>query len=203
MADFDKGWPVWREHEGRRFTAHPWDPGGATKFGITLRSAQAAKGIDFDVDDDGDVDARDVELLDEPTAIAFYRQWWNRYAYARITDQQIATKVMDLSINMGPRGVAQSGRIFGAHALVQRAVNACGYRLVEDGILGPVTIRTMNECESRELILELCFHQAEHYRRWLSGFTKIPGDREVARAGLMRRARWPFAAVDGYTRGVA
>lgn len=192
MSTFEKGWPVWREHEGRRFSNHAWDPGGATKFGITLRTAQGSKGIDFDADGDGDVDARDIEVMDEPKAMEFYRQWWTRYGYEKVVDQQVATKIMDMSINMGPRGVSKKGTIYGAHVMVQKAVNKCGYALLLDGKLGTVSFDAINECEPRELLLEMCFLQTDHYRRWCDGFTNVPGDREKARAGLLERGAWPF-----------
>jgi lysozyme family protein len=105
---------------------------------------------------------------------------------------------MDMSINMGPRGVAKSGRTYGAHVLVQKAVNACGYHLLEDGRLGTESMKAINACEARELLLELCHQQTEHYRRWCDGFTKVPGDREVARVGLHRRGSWPFSEKDAY-----
>jgi lysozyme family protein len=208
MSTFEHAIPTILDHEGRRFTAHAWDPGGATKFGITLRYARAAGAIDadgdgrpdldLDLDDDGDIDERDIMLLDEPRAREVYRRWWDRQRYDRIVDEHVATKVFDLSINMGPRAVTKSGRVIGAHALVQRAVNACGYRLLEDGHLGPMTIAAVNDCEPRELLLELCHQQTEHYRRWCDGFTKVPGDREVARLGLHKRGAWPFSEKDAY-----
>lgn len=203
MSGFEKGWPVWRDHEGKRFTNHGWDPGGATKFGVTLRSAQASKGIDFDVDGDGDVDAKDIEVMDESKAMEFYRQWWDRYGYARIVDQMVATKIMDMSINMGPRGVSKNGTIYGAHVMVQKAVNKCGYTLLLDGRLGEVSFDTINECSPRELLLELCHLQTDHYRKWCDGFTTVPGDREVARIGLNERGSWPFLKDKYLTEKVA
>lgn len=194
MSEFVKGWPVWREHEGTKFSNHSGDPGGATKYGITLRSAQAAEGIDFDFDNDGDVDANDIRLMDESTAFKFYHQWWETYHYGQITDQQVANKVMDMSINMGPRGVSQkTGHIYGAHVMIQRAVNRCGYALLLDGKLGTFSIQAINDCDSRELLYELCLLQKAHYNAWCDGFTEHPGDREKFRDGLLARSTWPFA----------
>jgi lysozyme family protein len=190
MASFEKGWPVWKEHEGTRFTKYGWDPGGATKFGITLRYAQqavAAAEVKLDVldmDHDKDVDERDIMLLTEPAARAVYQTWWDRQRYGQIVDQMIGTKVMDLSINQGP------GR---AHVFLQRALNACGYHLDEDGRLGPKTLHDTNDAEPRELLLELCYLQTEHYRRWCDA----KPDREAAREGLHARGAWPFT-VDSY-----
>jgi lysozyme family protein len=186
MASFEKGWPTWKQHEGEKFTHYGWDPGGATKFGITLRYMQqalAARELSLDLldrDHDGDVDEQDVMLLTEPAAMEVFRLWWERQGYASIVDQMIATKVMDMSINMGP------GR---AHQYLQRALNTCGYKLAVDGRIGPRTLNAANDAEPRELLLELCHEQTEHYRRWCDA----KPDREGARAGLHNRGAWPFA----------
>lgn len=194
MSEFVKSWPVIEDHEGTKYSNHAWDPGGATKYGITLRSAKAAQGIDFDADHDGDIDEKDIQLMDECTAFKFYHQWWERYHYGNVVDQTVATKVMDMSINMGPKGVSQkTGQIFGAHAMVQNAVNRCGYDLVVDGNLGPKSFEAINECSARELLMELCFLQTEHYRKWCDA----DPSREVAREGLHHRAAWPFVE-NGY-----
>lgn len=195
MSSFEKGWPVWRDHEGKRFTDYSWDPGAATKFGITLRTAQAAQGIDFDVDRDGHIDAHDIQIMEEPKAKEFYQLWWDRYGYSLIVDQQVATKVMDMSINMGPRGISKDGSVYGAHAMVQRAVNLCGYSLIVDGKLGAMSYKEINACDSRELLLELCCLQSIHYSKWCDEDPK----REVARFGLHDRASWPFVP-NGYVK---
>jgi lysozyme family protein len=194
MSDFLKAWPVLKVHEGTRYSQYGWDPGGATKYGITLRTARALNCIDFDLDDDGDVDSKDIELLTEHDAILFYRLWWDRYEYGKITDQQVATKIMDMSINMGPRGYSKNtNEVYGAHALVQKALNALGHNVVVDGFLGPKSISEINSCTPRDLVVELCVLQMDHYRKWCDQ----KADREVARKGLYHRAYWPYVE-DGY-----
>lgn len=198
MSSFEKCWPVLKSHEGTRYTNYSWDPGGATKYGITLRYAQSIGALDedhdgkpdivLDLNDDGVIDEKDIMLIDEPKAMEIYGRWWRKCGYSKIVDQMVATKVMDISVNLGPRGVTKSGRIIGAHIMVQRAINACGYKLLEDGYLGPVTFAALNECDPRELLIELCHLQVEHYRAWCDK----DESREVAREGLHARASWPF-----------
>ena len=43
----------------------PYDPGGATKFGVTIHTMRA---LGLDLDDSGDVDAADVRLLTRAAA---------------------------------------------------------------------------------------------------------------------------------------
>jgi lysozyme family protein len=104
---------------------NPKDPGGITKYGISLRFL---KDLNLDADHDGDVDADDIRAL-SPAAAAgiYYDQFWNRYGYATLPEA-LAIKVFDMSVNMGP---AQ------AHRLLQRSMIACGAAVDADGKLGP------------------------------------------------------------------
>lgn len=151
--------------------------------------------MDFDLDGDRDVDEDDIMFLTRAQAIQFYRLWWNVQNYGRITDQAVATKVFDLSINMGPRAVGKkSGLVYGAHALVQQAVNDCGYHLTVDGWLGAQSIKAINECNPRELLFALCQRQKAHYDRWCDA----KPERDLFRLGLHRRASWPFTPDGAY-----
>ena len=127
-------------HEGG-FVDNPADPGGATKWGISLRFLRA-KGVQAgDIDGDGDVDKQDIESLRPGHAEDFYRKnFWDKYHYACLP-VDLAKKVFDMAVNMGP------GQ---AHKLLQRACNEFGAGLVVDGVIGSKTramARTMNEGE--------------------------------------------------------
>lgn len=118
-------------HEGA-FVSDPRDPGGATNWGISLRFLRA-QGADLgDVDGDGDIDAEDVRRLPQDVAVELYRrEFWDRYLYGRLPEP-VASKVFDLAVNMGPSS---------AHRCLQRACRACGFELVEDGVIGQETRR--------------------------------------------------------------
>lgn len=194
MSVFEKAWPVLKGHEGKKYTNHSWDPGGPTKYGITLKYLRQVelmrtfveRGISFDLDEDGDVDDRDVMMLEEHHAMIVYEEWWDRCGYGNIVDQQVATKSMDMSVNMGP---------LRSHRYIQLAVIACGYTVKVDGLLGTKeSFPAINKCQPRELLLEMCHLQTEHYRRWCDA----KPNREGARIGLHHRGSWPFVP-GGYT----
>ena len=158
-------------HEGG-FVDDPADPGGATKFGVSLRTLRALGDLAFDLDVDGDLDADDIKALTPEAAGAFYRKhFWDRYGYGTIHDLHLAAKLFDLAVNMGPGP---------AHRCLQRALRACRQPVTEDGILGPVTRQAVNAAEFLGLFPALKSEAAGFYRalaasdparqKWLSGW---------------------------------
>lgn len=153
MGCFSKAITVALEHEGG-FVDHPNDPGGATKYGISIRWLKS-QGLYGDLDDDGDVDIDDILAIDIESATRMYREkWWNKYHYDRIVDCDIATKVFTMSINMGANR---------AHRIVQHAVNSLGGNLNIDGIIGPITMKSINVETTAQLLDEIRSEQKRFY----------------------------------------
>lgn len=135
------------KHEGG-YVNHKSDPGGATNYGISLRWLQGQGDLDgienFDFDGDGDVDSDDISKMSKADARDIYfRYWWTKYGYHQLIDTDIATKILDMSVNMGGRQ---------AHKLIQRAVRAAGKALSDDGILGPKSFKAINACDQKILL---------------------------------------------------
>jgi lysozyme family protein len=140
------------EHEGH-FSDDPDDPGGATKYGISLRYA---KEIGLDVDHDRDTDVEDIRKLPLEQAIAIYRtHWWDKYGYGKL-GLMIGGRVFDLAVNMGA---------VPAHKCLQRALRAAtGELLVEDGIIGPETLDAFHMASQEQIKAALRSEAAGHYR---------------------------------------
>ncbi len=162
MSELKLAMPTIFLHEGR-YVNNKSDPGGATNFGISLRFLKSIGDIDNDgwldgdIDQDGDVDVEDIKKMSEKEATKLYALYfWDKYQYGSIQDQLIATKVFDLSINMGS---------VGAHKCTQRALRAAlGSTLLEDGILGANTIKAVNLANSVKLLPALKSEAAGYYR---------------------------------------
>jgi lysozyme family protein len=154
MALFDLSIPTVLRREGG-FVNDPNDPGGATNYGVSLRWLKAQGLFDELVIEEGDLTHDQVMVIRKMTqsdAMAFYRQyWWDKYNYGAILPQMVATKILDMAVNLGaPR----------AHRMVQDALQ--NVRI--DGILGPVSMALINGVNSLTLILDLQTLQAQFYR---------------------------------------
>ena len=110
------------------FVDNPFDRGGATQLGISLRYLRN-KGIDLD--SDGDTDAHDIRLVTPEIAVTFYREDFYHSPRYNLLPMPIAAPVVDAAVMSSPRRASR---------MLQRAVN----RLVEqrlrvDGHVGPAT----------------------------------------------------------------
>lgn len=146
-------------HEGG-YVNNPADPGGETKYGISKRAYP-----ELDI----------ASLTREQAAEIYYRDWWDKYRYGDVKDQDVATKVFDLSVNMGPAT---------AHRLLQEALVFLDYPVEIDGIIGPQTIAAANKADPRRLLQVLRWLAAHHYYR-------IAAQRPQSRAfliGWLKRA---------------
>lgn len=139
------------------------DHGGPTHYGISLRFLKTLDELETegflvgDLNHDGQIDVQDIQSLGRAGAMTLYRTyWWERYGYDRIRDQALATKVLDLSVNMGAKA---------SHRCLQCAVRAViGLCLVEDGVLGPQTLTAVNTLNRDALLAAYRSEAAGYYR---------------------------------------
>ena len=147
MADFDQALKVVLVHEGG-FVDDPDDPGGITDRGISLRFL---KDHDIDIDHDGDVDADDVRGLKDEDVARLYRQFfWNLVHGDDFANQEMATKMFDMAVNMGPLRA------------IHIAQESAG--IAADGLFGPQTFKTLNVDDATALLTSICSSQAAFYR---------------------------------------
>jgi len=167
------------KHEGG-YIDHPNDPGGATNYGISLRSLRQLEGAsldNWDLDGDGDVDADDMRLMTKDRARKIYfKHFWHRQL-DQLESPRLAIKLFDTGVNVGPH---QAGRIF------QRMVSRYDSDVIVDGFVGPKTVDSANVVSGvvEYCLDDFCAEQARFYFRLVSARPS----REVFLLGWLRRA---------------
>jgi lysozyme family protein len=105
----------------------PDDPGGATKYGVTIHTMRR---LGLDLTGDGRVTEADVQRLtrDQATDI-FVEHYYRRPRIAELPEA-LQPSVFDMYVNAGSNAVK----------VLQRLLNEMGHNLTVDGALGPISI---------------------------------------------------------------
>ena len=109
------------------FVDDPDDPGGATKYGVTIHTMRR---LGLDLDGDGAVGVADVRRLSRAQAEdIFVAQYYHR---PRIDDLPpvLRASVFDMYVNAGANAVK----------ILQRLLRDMGQEVTVDGVIGPQTI---------------------------------------------------------------
>lgn len=85
----------------------------------------------------------------------YYTDFWNKGPYSKIADESVSIKLFEISVNVG---AAQANR------LVRRALRAAGKVVTEDGIIGAITLKAINEADGSDLLAALKSEAAGYYR---------------------------------------
>lgn len=135
-------------HEGG-FVDDPEDPGGATKFGISLRAAQGFGSL-ADVDHDGDVDRSDILELTVEDAAGIYRaQYWTTLRCDEIP-AGLDLMLFDFGVNAGPTAAVR---------LLQGAL-----AVKVDGVIGPKTLAAVRAADRPRAIDAMATRRQQFYR---------------------------------------
>ncbi|MDP4034003.1 MAG: holin-associated N-acetylmuramidase [Pseudorhodobacter sp.] len=106
----------------------PDDPGGATKYGVTL---QTLRRLGLDLTGDGKVTAEDVQRLSRVQAVEIFIEHYYRRPGMAALPEMLQASVFDMYVNAGANAVK----------LLQRLLSDMGFASDIDGAIGPQTIR--------------------------------------------------------------
>jgi lysozyme family protein len=131
--------------EGSAFVDHPADPGGPTRWGVTLEALRHYK-------DDPALTAEHVKSLSREVAIdVLYRGYIQGFNFQLLNSPLIYAFVLDCSVNHGPPR---------AGILLQKAC-----RVTADGMVGPVTAKAANALPETTLLLRVIAERIKFYVR--------------------------------------
>ena len=164
MADFDPAVNLTLQHEGGFF--HNAVTGEVVNRGITLAFVR-------DCGYNATADEGFIQNLTLDQTCDIYRKYfWDRYNIGAIDDQDLANKVFDLTVNMGPGGGAHEGAL----TLLQQAVNDAGGHCTVDGIIGPQSIAQINGQNPVQLLAAYRARAQERYQEIAAADPKLAGD---------------------------
>ena len=117
------------------FVDDPDDPGGATKYGVTIHTMQR---LGIDLTGDGKVGEADVRRLTREQAVGIYVEHYFRRPKIAALPESVQASVFDMCVNAGANAVK----------VLQRLLIEMGFDLGVDGAIGPETIRAAHDAEA-------------------------------------------------------
>lgn len=147
MSSFEKAIEPVLKHEGG-YVDHPDDPGGETNFGISKRRYPELQ----------------IATLTREEAIEIYRRDFWSPMYDLIETQFIATKILDLTVNL-PHGDTHPFYATDMRGVrvVQEALGALGRPVTVDGRFGPQTLQAVRLTEAKPLLHAIVLEQVRYY----------------------------------------
>lgn len=149
------------EREGG-YINHPSDRGGATKYGITIKTLSSHRGqeqVPYDVENLTKKEARDI----------YQQNYIEKPQFYRFNDKKLIELLVDAGVHSGVSRAAE---------WLQHAVG-----VPADGIIGPVTIRAVNTADSLRLRKKFTAMRMRH----LAHLMRRDESQRVFAAGWMNR----------------
>jgi lysozyme family protein len=104
----------------------PDDPGGATKYGVTIHTLRR---LGLDLTEDGNISADDVRRLSQDQAIEIFLTHYFDEPRIRALPASLHATVFDMYVNAGQAAVV----------LLQKLLVKMGEPITVDGVIGPQT----------------------------------------------------------------
>ena len=108
------------------FVSDPDDPGGATKYGVTIHTMRR---LGLDLNRDGRVTTSDVKRLSRAQAEEIFIDHYFRRPGIACLPEPLQASVFDMYVNAGSNAIK----------ILQRLLRQMGQRLDVDGVIGPQT----------------------------------------------------------------
>lgn len=133
--------PFIRKWEGG-FANHPLDPGGPTKWGVTLETYRSFYGSYKTVEDLKNMTEYEWNSI-------FIKKFWDKALATQIVSQSVANMIVDWGWNAGMKTSIKA---------VQRILGC-----TQDGIMGPITMGFINRANAKDLFDKLYAARKKYY----------------------------------------
>ncbi|EEE38471.1 hypothetical protein RKLH11_2313 [Rhodobacteraceae bacterium KLH11] len=110
------------------FVDDPDDPGGATKYGVTIHTMRR---LGLDLDHDGLVTRNDVLALNKAQAVEIFLTHYFEKPRLGQLPEVLRASVFDMYVNAGGQAIR----------ILQNLLRQMGFEVAVDGVIGPQTAR--------------------------------------------------------------
>jgi lysozyme family protein len=110
------------------FVDDPDDPGGATKYGVTIYTMRR---LGLDLSGDGTINGVDVRMISKSQAVDIFVQHYFEKPRLSLLPKVLHPSIFDMYVNAGGQAVK----------ILQRLLREMGFGVTVDGIVGPKTAR--------------------------------------------------------------
>ncbi len=121
------------------FVDDPDDPGGATKYGVTIHTMRR---LGLDLSGDGVINSADVRLLSKSQAVEIFVQHYFELPRLNMLPRVLQPSVFDMYVNAGGQAVR----------ILQALLRDMGYEIAVDGVIGPNTRQACHSAADPEPI---------------------------------------------------
>lgn len=163
------------------FVNDPDDPGGATKYGVTLATLRR---LGLDLTSDGRIDVTDVRALTRERAVALYVEYYFRRPRLSDLPEAVQPQVFDMYVNAGANAVK----------ILQRLLIAMGHDLSADGAVGPQTIATAHAVAAADPVLFGDAYAIARRNYYYALADRRPQSRKFARTRAGGKGGWILRA---------
>ena len=155
----------------------PDDPGGATKYGVTVHTMRR---LGLDLDGNGAVDASDVRHLSRAQAVEIFMQHY--FLRPRIAElpEGLQASVFDMYVNAGSNAVK----------ILQQLLVDMGETLDVDGAIGPLTIAATARAFARNPALTIDAYGIARRNYYFRLADQRPASRKYARTRAGGKGGW-------------
>jgi lysozyme family protein len=156
------------------FVNDPDDPGGATKFGVTIHTMRR---LGLDLDRDGDVDVRDVRALTVDHAVDIFLRHYYKRPRIDLLPKDLQPSVFDMYVNAGSNAVK----------ILQRLLGQFGHPVAVDGAIGPKTAEAVRLAWNRFFVDAYGIARRNYY---FALADRRPASRKYARSRRGGKGGW-------------
>jgi len=159
------------------FVNDPDDPGGATKFGVTIHTMRR---LGLDLTGDGEIDVADIRALSRSQAVEIFITHYFDKPRIGLLPEILRPSVFDMYVNAGGNAVK----------ILQRLLRDMGYAVAVDGALGPQTAGAAQDAAAPDPIALRDAYGVARRNYYFRIADRRPASRKYARTRAGGKGGW-------------